>query len=291
MLTNETLLYLEELASKLDDLEHVESVFGPTRPSGTALSNLTLSSIREAGGDKYISSSGNMIYMDIIISIDPFSAEALDLVEDIRKISRSWAEDGEFTVYVGGVSAFSKDLDVLVNNIFWGRVLPAATILMILIFTVIFGGILASITAIAIVMTSGIVGIILTGFITRILFDSPMLWFLPQVVFTAIMGVGMDYNSFYMARAREECVFRGRCGVDGSALASGVVGRLVIGLAFIVVAAYSSLILAATPGNIQIGIAISISVLVASIMASYLVAPVLIAKLGRKAWMPWGLKS
>ena len=289
--SDEVLAYIEELAGRIERLDNIRSVFGPTRPSGVPLDNVSLSSIYSSGGDRFISEAKDLVYLEAVLSIDPFSAEALEVVDRVRTVARDWAEDIGARVYVGGASAFSRDLDILVNDIFWFRVLPTATILMIAIFTLIFGGFPASLISVAIVMVSGLIGILLTGFVSRAVFDSPMLWFLPQVVFTAIMGVGMDYNSFYMARAREECVYRGRCGIEGSAMASGAVGRLVIGLAFIVVAAYSSLILAATPGNIQIGVAISISVIVASFMASYIVAPILIAKLGVLAWKPWGMRS
>jgi uncharacterized membrane protein YdfJ with MMPL/SSD domain len=126
---------------------------------------------------------------------------------------------------------------------------------------------------------------VLTGVIFNNAFSSPVLWFLPQVIFTAMLGVGMDYNSFYMARAREICLAEGECDSRGVARASGIVGRLIMGLAMVMAAAFGSLMLSSSIGLREIGFSLLVSVLLVASAVSYLVLPPMLSIIGKRMWM------
>jgi len=277
----EDLRSIEDLSRSIEKIDGVKSVEGPTRPFGEPLS-ISQDLLRDPYVLRYI--SDNTTYLRIVLSHNPFSQEAVDTLKKIREVSRSWGEENGYKIYVGGSTAASEELDRLVNSLFWQRVLPFAVAAMIVIFTVVFGSLLAAILSVAIVVLSSFISMVLTGVIFNNVFSTAMIWFLPQVVFTAMLGVGMDYNSFYMARAREVCLDRGKCGSEGTAMATGAVGRLVIGLALVVAAAFGSLMLSSSIGLRQIGLSLLASALLISSAASYLVAPPLLSILGRRAW-------
>jgi len=76
----------------------------------------------------------------------------------------------------------------------------------------------------------------------------------------------------------------GECNARGSSIASGAVGRLIIGLAFVVAAAFGSLMLSSSTGLREIGLSLLVSAMMISTASSYLVAPPLLSILGRRAW-------
>ncbi|MEM1611053.1 MAG: MMPL family transporter, partial [Sulfolobales archaeon] len=172
----------------------------------------------------------------------------------------------------------------------WYRVLPFAVISMILIFTLVFGSFLAAVLAVLLVVLSSLISMVLTGIVFNNIFLSPVLWFLPQVVFTAMLGVGMDYNSFYMARAREICLVEGECSSKGVARASGIIGRLIMGLAMVMAAAFGSLMLSSSIGLREIGFSLLVSVLLIASSVSYLVIPPILSMIGRRMWVKRGSK-
>lgn len=272
---------VEELSSKISGIPGVKSVEGPTRPFGDAI-NITSNILEDPVVSSYV--SGNTTYLRIILEPSPFSGDAISIVEEIRNLSRIWGSRYGYTVYVGGITSSSGELDRLINSIFWQRVLPFSIVSMILIFTIVFRGFIAAVIAVSLVLLSSLISMVLTGVIFNRIFSTPVIWFLPQVVFTAMLGVGMDYNSFYMARAREVCITMGECNANGSSIASGAVGRLIIGLAFVVAAAFGSLMLSSTAGLRQIGLSLLVSAMLISTASSYLVAPPLLSMLGKRAW-------
>ncbi|HWQ16314.1 MAG TPA: MMPL family transporter [Sulfolobales archaeon] len=272
---------IEDLSERIEKIDGVKSVEGPTRPLGEPL-NITQDLLKDPYASRYI--SDNTTYLRIVISYNPFSQEAVDTLKKIREVSHSWGEENGYKIYIGGSTAASEELDRLVNSLFWQRVLPFAVAAMIVIFTVVFGSLPAAVLSVAIVVLSSFISMVLTGVISNRVFSTAMIWFLPQVVFTAMLGVGMDYNSFYMARAREICLNKGKCGSEEAAMATGAVGRLVVGLALVVAAAFGSLMLSSSIGLRQIGLSLLVSALLISSAASYLVAPPLLSMLGRRAW-------
>ena len=117
----------------------------------------------------------------------------------------------------------------------------------------------------------------------------PVPWFLPITVFTAILGVGMDYNSFSISRVAEEC--RKNCARNAVAEGVARAAILVMGLSLIMASAYGGLMLGSSPHMRMMGFSLSTGVLLAGILASLALTPPLIALLGRAAWWPWGPKA
>ena len=105
-----------------------------------------------------------------------------------------------------------------------------------------------------------------------------------MIVFTAILGVGMDYNSFYLAHAREECTKK--CSRDAVEEATARAAGLVLGLATIMAGAYLGIAIAETPSLQAMGAALLLGVLLAGASAAVITLPPLQALLGAKAWWP-----
>ncbi len=224
-------------------------------------------------------------YVLVIPSVVPMSRAGVSCARQVREAAHK-IDPGSL---VGGAAAMSLDVEDLLNARFYHRVLPAAVVLMFISMLVAYGGAVAALAAVAVVTLAAEYSIGLTVFYYQSIKGMPVVWFLPIVVFTAILGVGMDYNSFSISRAAEECLKR----CDSKAIEESVskVAILVLGLATIMAGAYGGLTLSSTPHMRMMGASLLLGVLFAGILASTALTPPLIALLGKTAWWPWGPKA
>ncbi len=214
------------------------------------------------------------------MSANPLSAEGVDCAAKIRSTAHS-VDPGSL---VGGMSAVNLDLKNLINTIFYHRVYPVAITLMFLTFLAAYGGVAVALSAVIAVALAAYAGSALTIIVYQHFLGTPVLWYLPVIVFTAILGVGMDYNSFFIARSREEC--ERNCSIDGLLEAIRHATPIVLGLATIMAGAYIGLAATKTPGLSEMGTALVLGVLLAGLNAAVLLTPPIIALLGRRAWWP-----
>ncbi len=215
-----------------------------------------------------------------IMNVQPLSHEGIECVKEIRNVAHNIDQES----LVGGMSSVNLDLSILINNIFYHKVYPVAIVLMFITLLVAYGGLASAITAVLSVVLAAYWGSALTVYVYQNIIGEDVLWYLPVIVFTAILGVGMDYNSFYLARAREEC--EQMCSPKGvlSSIEKGT--PTVIGLATIMAGAYAGLALTSSPGLSQMGLTLVVGVLLAGLNASLILTPPVIAYLKEHAWWP-----
>jgi len=185
----------------------------------------------------------------------------------------------------GGLSASSLEMEELLNNVFWTRVFPVAFILMWIAMTLSFMSIWAGLISFATIFIGYLTGVSLASTIANT-YGQPVLWFLPLLTLPAVLGVGLDYNSFYMNRQRAELMRNKVSGYEASAKAIKMVSHLVLGLGMIVTLTYGSLATSSTWGLREIGIALSTSVFITTASSAFLLTPALLALMGRRAWWP-----
>lgn len=224
-------------------------------------------------------------YIIAVSSVNPLTAEGVDCARQVRETAHK-VDPGSL---VGGMAAVSLDLEEILNARFYHRVLPAAVILMFLSMLLAYGGVATALAAVAGVTIAAEYAIASAVYYFENIEGLPVPWFLPITVFTAILGVGMDYNSFSISRAAEECLKD--CSKDAVGRAVSKAALLVMGLAFIMASAYGGLMLSRIPNLRMMGAALSLGVLFAGVLASVALTLALIALLGRRAWWPWGPKA
>ncbi len=216
----------------------------------------------------------------VILSVDPMAPEGLECVEAIRGIVHS-IDPGSL---VGGAPAVNLDLRDMLTSVFYKRVYPVSLLLMFLTMLVAYGGVVTAFSAILSVGLAALWGTSLTVMVYQNVLGQEVVWFLPIIVFTAILGVGMDYNSFYLARAREECMKECSRGSIARSIALG--SPIVLGLATIMAGAYFGLVLTSSPGLSQMGMALVLGVLMAGVNSGLMLTPPVIALLLKRAWWP-----
>ena len=212
--------------------------------------------------------------------VNPMSYEGVSCAREIRDAAHSVDKQS----LVGGFSAANLDLKEEITSVFYHRVYPVAVTLMFLTMLAAYGGIATALGAVLSVVFAAYLGSALTILFYEHVKGLPVLWYLPVITFTAVLGVGMDYNSFYLARAREEC--SRDCSRDAVARSISRGTPLVLGLSVIMASAYLGLALSKTPGMASMGLALMLGVLGAGLLSSTLLTPPLITLLGGRAWWP-----
>ncbi len=277
---------IQKISLGVSKFSGVTAVYSPTMPYGEPVSNLSLRNIEPLGGSRYISKDGRTVLIQVSGRYSPDSNEAKALVKDLRDYVKGFTEKGGEIrkAMVGGSAALSMDLSDKINNIFWHRILPVALLLMFLSLIPTLRGMPAVLSTMATIFLGVMTSIWVSTWLFEKIFGQEVMWFLPLMVFVVLMGVGIDYNSFYLVKARDE--FERRSAVESLIVAAGTMDTLVIGLAAVLATTYGSLMLSGTWGTREMGFALAFGVLLTAIMAVYFIGPAMMSLFGDKAWWP-----
>ena len=218
--------------------------------------------------------------VNVVLSVYPLDVEGMECASRIRSV----AHQVDPASLVGGIPSVNLDLRDYIKSVFYGRVYPVAVTLMIATILAAYGSLVIALAAVGGILAASLTGTAAAVAVYQSVLGEKVIWFLPIITLTAILGVGMDYNSFFIARAREECMRECSRGALARAVSAG--SPLVLGLATIMAGAYIGLAVAKSPALSQMGVALTLGVLFAGLYAALLITPPLIALLGRAAWWP-----
>ncbi|WP_460041205.1 MMPL family transporter [Thermococcus atlanticus] len=278
------------LVRDIEGIKGVKYVYTVTQPYGKPINTDNLKALKSIGGDRYVSSDGRMVLIQVVSEYRATTPQAHRMVRDIRNLLRSYEKNGKIVKgMVGGGAALDLDLSNLINNIFWHRIFPVALVLMFLSLLPTLRGLPAVVSTMSTIGIGVMLSIWLSNWLFQKVFGEPIMWFLPLMVFIVLMGVGIDYNSFYLVKARDE--FERRDAKEALTVAAGSMDLVVIGLAAVLATTYGALITSSTWGTREIGFALAAGVLITATLAVYFLGPAMMSLFGEKAWWPLHRKN
>ncbi len=237
---NKNMNMIKSLESKIKHMPYVAAVIGPEE------------------NKKLISDNHSLIM--IILNVQPFSSQAIQVVKEIRKIRpQGWL--------VGGMPAELLDTKVLVTEAFWSRVAPFAILATMIVLFLAVRRIIPVISA-AFGLTAAISwAVVVSHILSTTMFGNTLYWIIPLIAFVATLGIGTDYNVFYISRVIEE-IKKGTREPFWAPLKS--VAVVILGLASIMASAYFGMLIASAVGLKQMGLALGFSALFAALNAVFL---------------------
>ena len=273
-LSDDSIEAIEELIQYLEMKGHALTIYGPTRPQGIPLTNLTLDYVLNTDGGLFISDDRKYALLQVFLKYSADSEEASKAVREIKEAVKEFVRKSRYVneAYVGGLTAEFIELDEALQNRFWTRVFPAALVAMFILMTLSLRSLPAGILSTALVSSSALIGLAVTIVLFREMLNVSTIWFLPMVVFAVLMGVGMDYFSFYFVKARYELASNKDPDI-ALAKATKTIGILNLGLATIVSAAYGSLMVSTMWVLKEIGFALSLSIFTIALATAYITLP------------------
>jgi len=292
-----------ELTSEDTYREEVESVEGQTLvnksfPSGkTALTDVIVASPGEVGAVKSavegvkgveevsgpIANGQPGTLIQATLEPNPYSTEAFDLIEPIRDA----AQTTEPEALVGGPSAIEFDVRDAAS---WDSIVIPPIILLV-VFLILIGllrAVMAPLVLIGTVILSFLAALGVGYFFFDVVFGFPGSDpSLPLFAFVFLVALGVDYNIFLVARAREETEKHGS--EQGMLRALAVTGGVITSAGIVLAGTFSVLAVLPLTFLTELGFVVAFGVLLDTFLVRSVLVPSIALTLGDKFWWPSSL--
>jgi RND superfamily putative drug exporter len=241
--------------------------------------------------DYYLSPDGLTTKFELILTMNPYSTDAMNAVQDITKklresLNATALVDPE--AYAAGVSAKYDELrDISYSDFVHTGLLMLAGIFLLLVI------LLRSLAAPLYVLASLGFNYLITMGLTEFLFVKVLgfpglSWTVSFFIFLVIVALGVDYSIFLMARFKEEY----RPGETAMAMkkAMGTTGGIISSAAVIMAGTFGALSLSGVDTLMQIGVGTLIGLLLYATLFMSLIVPAFTFLLGEANWWPFHRK-
>ena len=214
---------------------------------------------------------------------EPYSTEAFDLIEPIRDAAHQ-AADGSL---VGGPSAV--EFDVREAAAWDSTVIPPIVLVVVfLILALLLRALIAPLILIGTVILSFLAALGVGYFAFDVFFGFPGSDpSLPLFAFVFLVALGVDYNIFLLARAREETIKHGTH--DGILRALAVTGGVITSAGIVLAGTFSVLAVLPLVFLTEIGFVVAFGVLLDTFLVRSVLVPALVLLIGPRIWWPSSL--
>ena len=223
--------------------------------------------------------AGEETVVVIVLRGNPYSGAAADAVADIRDRLHEIAPSG----LLGGVPAENYDIEQT-NAHDTKLIVPLVLLVVGLILALVLRSLVAPGFLILTVVASFAATLGLCTFAFSEFGSEGIAFDLVLLSFLFLVALGVDYNIFLMARAREESAAWGTR--EGSLVALVNTGGVVTGAGLILAGTFATLTLLPLEELVQIGATVAIGVLLDTFIVRALLIPAITYRLGERTWWP-----
>jgi RND superfamily putative drug exporter len=295
---NQTILEaISLLENKTAQLSGISKVYGPTRYDGRPFNYSQLNDPNIPAYQRsqlvqnvlnFIGSSKNTALILVELSYEPYTNEALDAVGMLRneiKELRNANSDialNEAEVYVGGVTASTRDITAIVDADFVNMLIMVMVgVFIVLMFAL--GSIFTPLRLILTITLSIAWTLAIVNLVFQVWLGIPMIWMIPMILFILMMGLGMDYDIFLVTRIREG-VIKGMSDEEAIEHAVERTGGIISACGFVMAGALGSLMLSTMPMLQQFGLALFAVVLLDAMFVRIYLVPAIMMLLKKYNW-------
>jgi RND superfamily putative drug exporter len=289
---NQTLLKeIELVSSTVSGVPGVSTTSGPTRPFGSSFNYTGVLQLSEPERSQYL--SGMLSYIGVNnktaaitvgLQSDGQSQAAINTLLKVESAIGSQKLSNGVTIYYGGETQSTYD-----NQSFLNGILPEViAVLAAAVFVILLIQLRSVFTPIRLIFTIlcsvafSLALLVLAYFYAQGL---PILDFAPLFVVVTMLGVGIDYDIFFVTRIREE-VLNGSTDVEAIRTALDKVWVTIFGLGLVLATVFTSLIATRIALLGEIGFVVAAAVLVDVGVVILLFVPALMAMAQRFNWWP-----
>jgi putative drug exporter of the RND superfamily len=214
---------------------------------------------------------------------NPYSTEAFDLIDPIRRAAHSVSPD----TLVGGPTAVEFDVRDAAG---WDSVVipPIILLVVLLILVGLLRALIAPLVLVGTVILSFLAALGVGYFTFDVIFGFPGSDpSLPLFAFVFLVALGVDYNIFLIARAREETEKHGP--EQGILRALAVTGAVITSAGIVLAGTFSVLAVLPLTFLTEIGFVVAFGVLLDTFLVRSVLVPAIALNLGRRFWWPSAL--
>ncbi len=214
---------------------------------------------------------------------NPYSTTAFDLIEPIREAAHQVAPE----TLVGGPTAVEFDVRDAAS---WDSkvIPPLILVVVLLILIVLLRALIAPLVLIGTVILSFLAALGVGYFVFDFVFDFPGSDpSLPLFAFVFLVALGVDYNIFLIARAREETEKHGA--EQGIRRALAVTGAVITSAGIVLAGTFSVLAVLPLTFLTELGFVVAFGVLLDTFIVRSILVPAIALTLGDRFWWPSAL--
>jgi RND superfamily putative drug exporter len=283
--TQDGLARLDALEAHLAAMPGVSRVQGPTRPGGQPIPYRFYATNPQVAAAlaRNLSADGQVAQFTLTTSIDPYSQRAQNLLKTVRSIAQAAFSTAQ--VHTLGTSPAVTDLrDVMSSDLARISLFVLGGIFLVLV--VLLRAIIAPIYLLLTVLLS--LGATIGA--TTVVFQGiggggGLVFWVPFLILTMLIGLSTDYNILLISRVREEASY-----TDTFRLAVGTAvertGSIITTCGLILAGSFGTLMLASISGLREMGFAITFGVLVDTFLIRSIMVPALVVLVGPFSWWP-----
>ena len=290
---NQTMLnQIDVITASAADSKGVTSASSPTRPFGDTFNYSNIENMSEPLRVQYESQMFSGIGKDnktVLITINlSDSASSQNAVKSLRgiesKISQLSLMEG-VTVHYGGTTQATYD-----NETFMSNLIPEiVAILSAAVFVILFFQLRSAFTPlrlIATILCSVVFALAIIGLIFYSILNLPILNFAPLFVIVTMLGVGIDYDIFFLTRIREE-VLNGKTDNEAIVTAIDKVWVTILGLGLVLATVFASLLITNIAILQEISLAVAAAIIIDVTVIILFFVPALMGLAQRFNWWPY----
>lgn len=237
--------------------------------------------------DTYLSPDRKIATIDVILSKNPYSIEALDIMDEIRAAVERAVQDTKLEnaeLAIGGVTSQFHDLRTISDHDF-NRTLIFILIGIGLILMIQFKSLIMPIYLVASLFMTYFTAMGITEFIfVDWLNYEGINWAVPFFAFVLLMALGVDYSIFLMGRFNE---YRGEPIEPSMIKSMSNMGTVIISAVVILGGTFAAMMPSGVQSLLQISTIVIIGLILYSIIFLPLFVPVMVKIFDKANWWPF----
>lgn len=281
---------LTEAVEMMKEMSDSEAV----RDTGLYIPEGTLESKEfEPVVERYSFAEGTGALMEVVLSEDPYSHEAIGITTEIKEtVERATIGTPleEATVAFSGISSINSDLDEVSSSDFTNTVI----IMLVSLFVVLaflFRSLIMPLYMIGSLLLTYYTSISIAEliFVNGLGFDG-ISWAVPFFGFVMLVALGVDYSIFLLDRFREES-FNGVTVRDAMRTSMAKMGTVIITAAIILAGTFGAMMPSGVLSLVQIATIVITGLLLYGLIVLPLLIPAISVSFDRGVWWPFGKKK
>jgi RND superfamily putative drug exporter len=292
---NQTLLnQLEQITAAAANSKGVTSVAGPTRPFGNAFNYSSIENMSEPLSIQYesqmfstIGKDNKTAVIDVGLSDSASSQAAIASLRGMEKNIDQLPLVSGVTVYFGGQTQSTYD-----SQAFMANLLPEVVIILaVAVYVILFFQLRSAFTPVRLIITilcSVVFSLAIISLIFYVDLNLPILDFAPLFVVVTMLGVGIDYDIFFVTRIREEAL-NGKTDNEAITAAIDKVWVTILCLGLVLATVFASLLITNIAILQEISLAVAAAILIDVSVVILLFVPSLMGLAQKLNWWPYKL--
>jgi len=290
---NQTLLnQIEQITANAAESTGVTTVSSPTRPFGNVFNYSSVENMTELLRTQYESQMFSAIGQDnktVIITVgfssSAFGQAAIDALQTMEKNINQLPLASGVNIYYGGATQSNYD-----SHSFMTSLIPEVVIILsVAVFVILFFQLRSAFTPIRLIITilcSVAFSLAIISAIFYFAMNLPILDFAPLFVVVTMLGVGIDYDIFFLTRIREE-VLNGKTDNEAIITAIDKVWVTIFCLGLVLATVFASLILTNIPILQEISLAVAAAIMLDVTVIILFFVPALMGLAQKLNWWPY----